>query len=234
MRAALRLLTTLTGTIFGAGVISPIVSANWQEWAKATGQDQYLVRYAAPLVDKLAAITGSGWFIFVTGFFIGGAAFLWMDYFLRTKPEVPNEPILPSGNLAHALHMPSNSGMSVIVDKRKKVVQIGFHLKNSSEIALRYSVSDISVIIEGQTVMNPAFSNRGAIVQRGDITTFRFPPIPFTIGKKDIQAEASIVYNYGPAEPDVSPVREANYRVGLTISPTAHNYVILEENDGKV
>lgn len=186
------------------------------------------------VMTRMIEIVQTGWFIFAAGFFVGGAVFLWLDYFLRKRRSMPNEPVLAATNLAHALHMPSNSGMSVVVDKRKKVIQIGFHLKNSSEIALRYNVSQISVIIEGQTIMNPAFSNRGSVVQRGDITTFRFAPIPFTIGKKDIQAEASIVYSYGLADPDSAAVREANYRVRLTISPASHSYTILEENDGKI
>jgi hypothetical protein len=234
MRGALRSITTLLAIIFGAGTLSPLVGANWQEWAKQTGNDQYFVKYAGPAMDKLVPLVQTGWFIFAAGFFIGGAICLWIDYLLRKRPIPVPSSKAPKLNLAHALHMPSSTGMHVIVDQRKKVIQIGFRLKNSADIPLRYTVQSISTVIEGKTVMNATAVNKGGVVVRQDTTTYFFAPIPFTIGKKDVQAEASILYQYGPAGADEQPAREANYRVNITISPTSHAYLILEENDGGI
>jgi len=237
MRATFRYLVSLVALIFGAGTLSPLIQANWQEWAKATGNDQYFVKYGELVVIKVIELAQSSWFIFTAGFFVGGTVFLWLDYFLLRKPQQsPNKPasLSAASSLAHGLHMPSNTGMNVIVDVRKKVIQIGFNLRNSSDIPLRFVVENISAIIEGKTIMNARSVNRGGFVAKGDTATHFFAPIPYTIGKKDVQAEASIVYTYGPAAPDEPQLREANYRVSLTISPKYHSYLILEENDGEI
>jgi hypothetical protein len=136
-----------------------------------------------------------------------------------------------SENLSHTLHL---NGMNVIVDQRKKLVQIGFRLKNAATIPLRYVVRDMSVAIDGKTAMSPKFDNPGGVVAVGAESTYFFPAIPKIIGKKDAVSEASILFRYGPAGPDEPPVREANYRVHLTIGPKSHHYLVLEENDGAV
>lgn len=52
------------GTVLGSGIIGPIVGANWQEWAKANGSDQFLVRHLGPAMDEMARITLSNPFLF--------------------------------------------------------------------------------------------------------------------------------------------------------------------------
>jgi hypothetical protein len=115
MRSAFRFIMTIAATILGAGTISPLVGANWQEWAKANGQDQYLVKYAGPYMDRLTALSDSWWFTFATGFFVGGAVCLWIDYLIRRRshqqPKVFYEigPVatkrMTAAEMAHGLHM---------------------------------------------------------------------------------------------------------------------------------
>ncbi len=76
-------LPTALSVLVGTGVVSPIVSANWQEWAKVHGSDQFLIQYVDPAMTRLAQITLSGPFVFVTAMIIGGAFSLWADTFVR-------------------------------------------------------------------------------------------------------------------------------------------------------
>jgi hypothetical protein len=78
-----RLVLTALAAVLGSGVVLGIVQANVQEWAKASGNDQYLVKYSGPTLDRLAEITSSGPFVFVTAMLIGGALSLWADTFVR-------------------------------------------------------------------------------------------------------------------------------------------------------
>lgn len=235
-----RWIPTVLAVVFGTGLLSPLVQANVQEWAKKNGWDQFLVQFAEPsAMDRLVQITQTGWFIFAAGFFIGGAVFLWLEYFLRGRSQggtnaIVTGSVVNAASLAHALHMVAGSGLDVRVDKRKKQVQVGFRLQNSSDIALRFRVTSLSVVIDGKTVMHPAMVNGGAVVPRGGALPYMFAPIPMVIGKKDVMAIASIVYQYGPAGADEPAVREANYKVEVTISPTNYVYTILAENDGEI
>ena len=86
IRAAIRLvITTAAITIFVGGVGEGLVQSNVQKWAEANGYDQYLVRYAGPVMDRFAEITQSSWFFAATWFLIGGALLLWVDYALRQR-----------------------------------------------------------------------------------------------------------------------------------------------------
>jgi hypothetical protein len=234
MRSAFRYLVSFIALVLGTGTLSPIIQANWQAWAQKTGNDQYFLKFGGPIMNRLVELTGSGWFIFAAGFFVGGAACLWIDRLLRRQPAALSVHKFTAADLAHGLHMVSGAGLKVIVDKRKKVVQIGFNLKNSTEVPLRYAVAEVGAVVDGKTVMTPTFNNRGAVVPKGDITTFFFAPIPYVATKKDAQAEASILYEYGLTSPDQKPLREAKYRVQITIGQNSHIYTTLEENDAPI
>jgi hypothetical protein len=78
-----RLVLTALAAVLGSGVVLGIVQANVQEWAKASGNDQYLVKYSGPTMVRLAEITSSGPFVFFTAMLIGGALSLWADTFVR-------------------------------------------------------------------------------------------------------------------------------------------------------
>lgn len=237
MRSVFRLLITALAIVLGSGVLSPLVQANWQAWAQKTGNDQYLIRYADSAMTSLVELAQTSWFVFITGFFIGGAVCLWLDFWLRRSAS-PTTPVtvkkISAADLSHALYPVGGSAMHVIVDQRKKMIQLGFRLKNSAGVPLRYEVGNISAVIGGKTVMNAKATNKGGVVAKDDVTTFFFAPIPYTIGKKDVNAEAGITYTYGLAGVDEPQLRETNYRVNLTISPTSHHYVIVSENDAEI
>lgn len=82
-----RLALTALAAVLGSGVILGLVQANVQEWAKASGNDQYLVKYTGPAMDRLAAFTSSGPFVFITAMIVGGALFLWADSFVKRWSE---------------------------------------------------------------------------------------------------------------------------------------------------
>jgi hypothetical protein len=134
-------------------------------------------------------------------------------------------------SLAHSLHLPGSGGIHVGVDKTKKTIQIGFKLQNSSEIPLRYSVKDATSAVEGRVSMAQNFSNKGGVVAKNNTNTFLCVPIPFSLPKKGAEATASIVYQYGPADPDIPPSREARYRVGISIGPTGSSAYVFDEED---
>jgi hypothetical protein len=133
-------------------------------------------------------------------------------------------------NLAHGLTL---ENAHVGIDKIQKNIQVGFNLRNSTVVPIRYEVQDISAVVNEKTVANPTFDNRGGVVARGGIIRYNFPPIDQVVGKKTLSGRASIVYRYGPAtEPEAIFIREANYTVNLTIGPKGSGYTIIEENDG--
>lgn len=124
----LRWLSTTLGILLGSGFLSPLIQANWQKWAEQTGNDLLLVKYMGPAMLWLAEITQSGWFIFAVGFFVGGAIFLWADYFLRHRVPV-NAAIAPSDRVfindtpEHLMAL-GKDHTSII---RDKVTEIYFH-----------------------------------------------------------------------------------------------------------
>lgn len=87
---------TACAFVFVTCLIGGLFQANVQEWAKATGNDQWMVQYAGVAMANLAATAQTSWFIAVTAFLVGGSVFLWADYFLRGKskalPQVDTPP----------------------------------------------------------------------------------------------------------------------------------------------
>lgn len=86
-RRVARLAMTGLAALLGSGIVLGLVQANVQEWAKAQGQDQYLVRYAGPIMTRLAEITQSSTFLAVAWAVIGGSLVLWIDYALRRRTK---------------------------------------------------------------------------------------------------------------------------------------------------
>jgi len=86
-RQVLRYVMTGLAAVLGSGVILGLVQANVQEWAKANSQDQYIVKYARPIVDRLAELTQSSAFFAIAWAVIGGAAILWIDYTIRRRTK---------------------------------------------------------------------------------------------------------------------------------------------------
>lgn len=90
-RSVARLALTGLAAVLGSGIILGVVQANVQEWAKATGQDQYLVRYVGPIIDSLAGMTQSPIFLAIAWGIIGGASALWLDYALRRRAKIGDQ-----------------------------------------------------------------------------------------------------------------------------------------------
>lgn len=86
-RQVLRYAITGLAAVLGSGVFLALVQANVQEWAKANTQDQYLVKYARPIVDRLIELTQSSAFFAIAWAVIGAAAILWIDYAIRQRTK---------------------------------------------------------------------------------------------------------------------------------------------------
>ncbi len=187
--------------------------------------------------DSLPGIISSSWTWHGFWFCAGVAAALW---FARLLPEGTTKGADAKGfsggtvPLAKSLHLVSGLGMDVRIDPRRKAVEVGFILENSSDIALRYRVENIAVVIEGKTAMAPTFKNRGGVIPKGRKQPFHFAPIPFIV-LAPVNAKASIVYRYGPAGAGQPPIREASYRVELVIAKSGGcACTIIEENDAEI
>lgn len=154
MRKTFRLVVSLLALFLGTGVLSPLIQANWQEWAKVHGQDQYFVQYAGPLMDKALTFAQAGWFIFLAGFFIGGAICLWSDRWLRqrtTSPISTPPPTLQAGlcvfdirfNFAHLKELRGEWSMRVfngtgrIVEFCGLSGRIKFRTPNNADLSRR-------------------------------------------------------------------------------------------------
>jgi hypothetical protein len=187
-------------------------------------------------MSKMAELAASSWFVFATGFFVGGAICLWLDYLLRTRPTAAPATIVSSTpDLAYVLHLDGTAGVHVGVDKHKKNVQFGFNLINSSGAPLRYLVLDATSAVDGKVSMTQNFVNRGGVVAKDGRARFLCMPIPYSLTKKGATATAYIRYQYGPAGPDEPPVREAVYRAEISINANGGSaYVLTEENDAEI
>ena len=84
---ARRYLLTACAFLFVTCLLGGWLQANVQEWAKANGQDQYLVRYVGPSMSRLAEITQSPVFLAIAWSVIGGSLILWIDYALRRRTK---------------------------------------------------------------------------------------------------------------------------------------------------
>ena len=80
---------TVFAFVFVTCLIGGLFQANVQEWAKATGNDQWMVQYAGVAIASLAATARTSWFIALTAFLVGGSLFLWTGYFLQSTSEAP-------------------------------------------------------------------------------------------------------------------------------------------------
>jgi hypothetical protein len=179
-------------------------------------------------IGGIFGIFSSSWLWHGFWFCAGVATALWAEKLFAAGTDAKS----PSGGNAppaKSLHL---AGMDVVIDPRRKSVQVGFNLENSSDIALRYHVENIAVVIEGKTAMTPVFENRGGVIRKGRKQPFHFAPIPFIV-LEPVNAKASIVYRYGPV--GQSPVREASYRVTLVVAKSGEcPCTIVEENDAEI
>lgn len=234
---AMKIVRWVATIVVVAGILEGLLQTNVQKLAEQEGWDKVLADHWHPIMDRFGDFLSHQWTWNFVWFCAGVAAALWG---IRLFPEKRRNGVgstnvaTRTSPLAYALHM-SSAGMDVRIDQKKKAIQVGFNLQNSADIPLRYYVESISVIIDGKTVMNPAYTNRGGVIPKGGTQQFHFAPIPAALGKTAIKAEAAIIYRYGPAGADEPPVREANYRVELTIAKSGTcPYMILEENDGEI
>jgi hypothetical protein len=83
-----RLIATVLAFVFITSGLGGFFQANVQEWAKANEQDQYLVRYGSKTLSIFLDAVASRPFMLVAAFLVGGAVFLWGEYFLRKRVEV--------------------------------------------------------------------------------------------------------------------------------------------------
>ena len=84
MRRNSRWILTILAGLFGAGFLSPLVQSWLQRWPEPHSHPLPLT-YLTPAISKLADMSQTADFVFVTGFFIGGALLLWVDHALRRR-----------------------------------------------------------------------------------------------------------------------------------------------------
>lgn len=83
MRISRRTIITLLGSAAATGIVVPIIQANVQEWAKAQGYDQFMVKYSEPTIASLIEIMQSPLFIVGAAVLMGGALWSWTDHVFR-------------------------------------------------------------------------------------------------------------------------------------------------------
>jgi hypothetical protein len=82
-----RSLVAFFAALFAAGFLIPILRAHLEQWAQTHGRDLSVLEPAVPTLDRLADITQTTAFMFITGFFVGGALLIWIDYALRRRRQ---------------------------------------------------------------------------------------------------------------------------------------------------
>jgi hypothetical protein len=72
---------------FGTALVVPLVHSYLRLWAETRGYDVAVFEQVDPAVARLAAASETTTFLFVTGFLIGGALLVWLDYGLRQRTQ---------------------------------------------------------------------------------------------------------------------------------------------------
>jgi hypothetical protein len=85
-------------------------------------------------------------------------------------------------------------------DKKKKAVQVGFLIKNSLGVPIRFEVENVEVTINGERNDKPGFKNMGSVVSPNTVANFDYD---WVVLKKFVQpgttGTASITYKFGIA-----------------------------------
>ncbi len=238
MRATFRIIVTILATVLGAGTLSPLIGANWQEWAKTTGNDQYFVKYGALVMGNVSAITQATWFVFLAGFFVGGAVCLWIDKIFRNGAvQSPSaRQTKTATDIAHTLSLVGGDGILLGLDKKRKTSEIGFQLQNTSGIPLRWTIEDFTTSIDGHSNANIGGKGSSGVAPIGSIQKLYGGVIQYIpAAKKTSKGVAKICYQYGLATPDTPMLREVTAGVEIDINPDGKfRYTILEENDVEI
>lgn len=87
LRRVPRGILTILAFVLGTAFLVPIIQINVEEWAKARGYDQFMIKHWNPVMDWLASYTQTLWFTNILGFVVGGTVFLWADWFLRSRQK---------------------------------------------------------------------------------------------------------------------------------------------------
>ena len=120
-------------------------------------------------------------------------------------------------------------------DKKRKLIQIVFHLRNSLPVPLQYEVEDIEATVMGDRNDNPIFENMGGIIPANATNTFDFSPIALS-GKSWIkpgtEGTAAITYKYGIAGKPFA--RRAKYVAKIIIEKTSIRHLTIEDSEDAI
>jgi hypothetical protein len=146
---------------FAVGVIGGLLGLASGLYAEARPK-------AAPLVPLWI------WLPLLAGGFL--VAIVWAFHEVRTERDAAKADIerrfsalryaLRRGGIDYNLALQPDGAWSV---------QVALKLANDSDEYLRYEVEHMSVLIEGQSVDNPQFDNRGVIIAPHGVDSFRYP-----------------------------------------------------------
>jgi len=127
------------------------------------------------------------------------------------------------------------SGIGNRNDKKRKIIQVFFQLRNALPIPLQYEVEDVDVMVAGDRNDNPRFQSMGGIVPAQAINTFDFAPITLTSAawiKPGTEGTASITYKYGIA--GQSFARRAKFICKIIIDKHSTRHLTIEDSEENV
>ncbi len=120
-------------------------------------------------------------------------------------------------------------------DKRKKIIQVFFNLRNALPIPLEYVVEDVEVTVAGDRNDNPKFESMGGIVPALAVNTFDFAPIALTSStwiKSGTEGTAAITYKYGVAGRRFT--RRAKFVCKIIIEKHQVRHLTIEDSEDNV
>jgi hypothetical protein len=138
----------------------------------------------------------------------------------------------PQNNIDYQLRVVSFGNRN---DRKKKLIQIVFNLRNALPVPLKYEVEKVDATVAGDRNDKPVFQNMGAVVPAQSISTFDYSPIALT-GKSWIkpgtEGTASITYKYGIA--GRSFVRRATFTAKIIIEKRSIRHLVIEDSEENV
>lgn len=154
-------------------------------------------------------------------FALGLAAMLLLLFSIFKSP--PSAKLLTAEQLEYALNI---TGLSLYSDKkgkRKRNIQIGVNLENTSRHAIRYEMDSIFVSIAGAVVSDSEFLSTGLILRSGATDVFR--SATFNDLSLDPESQVVVSMNISYGQPGQVAVRhlKREYKAILRVTATTQN-----------
>jgi hypothetical protein len=174
-------------------------------------------RWVTFITDGLPSLTPSN----ARAIFLAAAVIVALLLFISLFQAVPSTTPITASQIEYGLAV---TGVILFADKlgkRKRNIQLGVGLRNTTQYALRYDVDHMFVSINGVAHNEPIFSNTGLVLRPGESDVFRYAAFK----NLDLPPESNVMISanisYGP--PNSPFIRHLKREYSGVLRVTARN-----------